>query len=134
MQKDFYDLVYVDGSHYYDNVIEDLRLAAPLVRDGGILCGDDLEAQLNEVDADFSRAKRGEDYVYDPKTGQGYHPGVTLACEEFFGGGISSAIGFFYVQKTGDTFASTSFTNKAIVMPEHLTPEMQTTCRALFAR
>src|SRR5207249_9617995 len=38
-----YGLIYVDGSHKYDDVSFDLSAASRLLRDGGILCGDDLE-------------------------------------------------------------------------------------------
>ena len=35
------DFVYIDGSHYYKNKIEDLNAWYPKIRSGGILCGDD---------------------------------------------------------------------------------------------
>lgn len=35
------DWVYIDGSHYYDDVKRDLELWTPKIRCGGILCGDD---------------------------------------------------------------------------------------------
>lgn len=35
------DLVYIDGDHGYQSVMEDLKHWAPLVRDGGLVCGDD---------------------------------------------------------------------------------------------
>lgn len=37
------DFIYLDGSHEYDDVISDLRGYWPLLRQGGILCGDDRE-------------------------------------------------------------------------------------------
>ena len=40
-----YDLIYIDGSHAYEDVLHDLRLSTPLLVEGGILCGDDLELQ-----------------------------------------------------------------------------------------
>jgi predicted O-methyltransferase YrrM len=36
------DLVYIDGSHDFEDVVQDIRSYAPLVRQGGILFGDDL--------------------------------------------------------------------------------------------
>lgn len=36
------DLVYIDGSHDYEDVLADLKAYWPLVRPGGILMGDDL--------------------------------------------------------------------------------------------
>lgn len=36
-----FDLVFVDGDHTYENALADLRAWWPLVRPGGIMCGDD---------------------------------------------------------------------------------------------
>jgi cephalosporin hydroxylase len=36
------DLIYIDGSHDFEDVVQDIRSYAPLVRQGGILFGDDL--------------------------------------------------------------------------------------------
>ncbi|BET66015.1 hypothetical protein ASA1KI_09330 [Opitutales bacterium ASA1] len=36
------DLAYIDGSHVYEDVLGDMRLYWPLVRDGGVLFGDDF--------------------------------------------------------------------------------------------
>lgn len=35
------DVLYIDGDHRYDAVMADLHYWAPLVRAGGIICGDD---------------------------------------------------------------------------------------------
>lgn len=75
-----FDLVYIDGSHYYDAVREDLLAAQVFVRDGGLLCGDDLEKQLSaENTVEWCRENRNRDYV------DLCHPGVTLAVGEIFG-------------------------------------------------
>ncbi len=132
LKKDFYDLVYVDASHYYDDVLADLKLAAPLVRDGGLFCGDDLEMQVGDADEGFIRARIKEDWVHDPKTGTGFHPGVALACHEFFGRRIPSVIGFFYLQRAGSGYVDKPLIGTNWFVPEHFTPEMQATCRALM--
>lgn len=36
-----FDLIYVDGSHEYDDVCSDLKYAWPLLREGGVIIGDD---------------------------------------------------------------------------------------------
>lgn len=36
-----FDLIYIDGSHDYDDVVTDIRYAYPLLRSGGIMVGDD---------------------------------------------------------------------------------------------
>jgi len=37
----YFDWVYIDGNHSYENVLEDLRHYLPFVKPGGFLCGDD---------------------------------------------------------------------------------------------
>ena len=51
------DLIYIDASHDYEDVLRDLESYWPLVRDGGVMIGDDY----------------------------GDWPGVTRAVDEFFG-------------------------------------------------
>jgi len=36
-------LVFIDALHGYDNVLEDISLWQPKIREGGILCGDDYD-------------------------------------------------------------------------------------------
>ena len=37
------DLIYLDGSHHPDDVVADIRAYLPLLRDGGVMFGDDYE-------------------------------------------------------------------------------------------
>jgi len=37
----FFDIVYIDASHEYEYVLEDIKKWLPKVKDGGIICGDD---------------------------------------------------------------------------------------------
>lgn len=74
-----FDLIYIDGSHAYQDVRNDIRLAKPLLKVGGVMCGDDLERQLHEVDREFAVRNKHREF-----TG-GYHPGVTLAVGRAFG-------------------------------------------------
>src|SRR5579862_3385355 len=57
--------IYIDGSHMLDDVLADLHQAKRLVRPGGIICGDDLETQLNELDTAEveTAALGGQDYT-----------------------------------------------------------------------
>jgi Methyltransferase domain len=98
-----FDLVYVDGDHAYSSVKQDVENAKRLVSDGGILCGDDLELELAAVDEANARANRERDFICDPRTGQWFHPGVTLAVSESIGG-VASWDGFWAVQKNGDSW------------------------------
>jgi len=80
-----FDIVFVDGAHVYDSVIKDLRNCARLVDQGGIMCGDDLELQLSQVDAQNVERFKNRDFVEDPRSKIWHHPGVTKAVGEFFG-------------------------------------------------
>jgi predicted O-methyltransferase YrrM len=115
-----FDLVYIDGSHSYEPVKKDLEWAARLVEIGGIVCGDDLELQLDDVDADFARAHADIDFPTDPRTGAQFHPGVTLAVAERFGR-VANFLGFWGVRKVAeDRFEPLSLANAPLAIPNHL--------------
>ena len=82
-----FDIVYIDGDHSYAQVRKDISNAAPLVRDGGLICGDDLEVLFTECNQTLAVkwAELGAEYVRDPTTGLWFHPGVTLAVWRHFG-------------------------------------------------
>ena len=75
----WFDVVYLDGDHRYASVREDITNATRLVRVGGLVCGDDLERQLDESTVERARELAEADYQDD------YHPGVSLAVHEAFG-------------------------------------------------
>lgn len=75
----WFDVVYIDGDHRYASVREDIANAKRLVRVGGLICGDDLERQLDESAVERARELANVDYQDD------YHPGVSLAVYEAFG-------------------------------------------------
>jgi predicted O-methyltransferase YrrM len=99
-RTDLFDMVFIDGDHAYSSVARDIRDYAPLVVDGGYICGDDLELQMSEVDRDLASTHGDKDLVDDASTGTDYHPGVTLAVGEFFGE-VSVYAGFWVMQKVG---------------------------------
>lgn len=103
------DLVFVDGSHSFTDFMTDLTLAGPLVRDAGIICGDDLEMQIDEVDPETAEANCEKDYVTDPKTGRDYHPGVCVGISRYFKQRVSSRDGFWAVRKSGDGWEPIQF-------------------------
>lgn len=81
-----YHLIYIDGSHLYQDVLLDIREAKRLIRDGGIICGDDLEIQANELPAQelLQAVKSGLDSVSSSSGKQSFHPGVTAAVADEF--------------------------------------------------
>ena len=60
--KENFDLVFIDASHFYEDVLQDIKIWLPLVKKGGILCGHDY--------------------------GSSRHRGVKRAVEEIFKGNI----------------------------------------------
>jgi|CXWL01.1.fsa_nt_gi GT2 family glycosyltransferase/predicted O-methyltransferase YrrM/Tfp pilus assembly protein PilF len=100
LPRNYFDLVFVDGDHSYAAVLADITVAAGLIKDGGILCGDDLELQRSEIDQEYAKTQIESDYIRDPRSGQEYHPGVTLAVGELFGE-VSNVVGCWAVRKRG---------------------------------
>ncbi len=91
------DIVYLDGNHSGRAVAGDIALAKGLVKDGGLLVGDDLEQQFNSCDQATALAcVESEDYI------NGFHPGVTVAVWNAFGP-VWSKSGTWTMQKVNDT-------------------------------
>jgi len=109
-----FDLVFVDGSHAYSDFLNDLILASPLVKEGGILCGDDLEMQLDDIDQDYAEAHCERDFITDPKTGGDFHPGVCLGISRFFKRRILSCHDGFWMQmKSGEQWTDVKLLKNA---------------------
>jgi predicted O-methyltransferase YrrM len=81
---DYYDIIFIDGDHRYKTTKADIWNSFPLVRVGGILCGDDLQIEFPEVDREPHRQALAEDKPF-AQDDVGYHPGVTQAVWEAFG-------------------------------------------------
>ena len=122
LPPNYFDLVFVDGDHSYAAVLADLKAAATLIKEGGVLCGDDLERQSFEIDRDYARTQIESDYIRDPRSGQEYHPGVTLAVGELFGE-VSHVAGCWAVRKRGngwERFDMSPVVCSADRIPSHL--------------
>lgn len=113
-----FDIVYVDGDHAYEHVRADLALSIRLVRDGGFICGDDLELQWSKVDHDLTIRSAATDMILDAG-GVPYHPGVTRAVGETFGD-VSSYQGFWAMQKHKDGFRKADLGASMSFVPTHL--------------
>ncbi len=79
INRDFFNLIYIDGAHDYASVLDDLTYSKVLVVENGILCGDDLEllAPPSRILHWIALAKKS-DFIF------GYHPGVTQAFRKVF--------------------------------------------------
>ena len=119
-----FDLIYIDGSHYVEDVTYDLERSHRLLKPGGLMCGDDLELQFMECDQEFTMNSDRVDYVRDPRTGKSFHPGVTLAVHRFFGE-VSAAAGFWAMHKTDQGYEKVTMDNIAMLIPAHFPLDIQ---------
>lgn len=113
-----FDVVFIDGDHSYTPVLKDIKNSLALVKDGGIICGDDLNLQLSQVDAENTRKNAEADFIKDTKTNRNYHPGVTLAVAEIFGE-VSSWGGFWAMQKRGNEWHKIALKGMPVHYPDH---------------
>lgn len=123
LPKEYFDLIFIDGSHFYKDVLLDLQNSAVLLKNGGVICGDDLELQFNEVDQEKLIANKDNDTLLDPKSSGKYHPGVTLAVSEFFGGPVTCWKGFWAMRKFGSKWQRINYKELdegKVEIPKHL--------------
>jgi predicted O-methyltransferase YrrM len=99
LKESNFNIIFIDGAHYFSNVIRDFQNAEKLICEGGILCGDDLELQSHEVDIDFAEKNKELNWIREPKTGKEFHPGVTMAVHVFFKKPVSAYNGFWAMRK-----------------------------------
>ena len=124
LERASFDLIYLDGSHYLEDVRFDIAQAVKLLKDGGILCGDDLELKGDECDLEFAKAHPVADFIKDPKTGKNFHPGVTVAVHERFPE-VSSYSGYWLMQKINDTYQPVDLDTSSLIVPSHFPKEIQ---------
>lgn len=106
-----FDLISLDANHLYQFVLEDLNEAQRLLNDGGLLVGDDLEVQLDEI-VNFPEVE--SEYFTDNVTGLSFHPGVTKAVWEKYGR-VLNFRGMFLVDKNGDVPDEIKFPSKIAI-------------------
>ncbi len=90
-----FDVIYIDGSHYHDDVVADIEFAKKAIKTGfGIICGDDLEILPDAEVIEHARRFKERDFVaYGDRH---FHPGVALAVAEQFGR-VNMKDGFWWV-------------------------------------
>jgi len=113
-----FDIVYIDGSHYHDDVAADIREGLRLVCDSGFLCGDDLELQGGDCDLDYARGKPRADFISDPRSGLLFHPGVTVAVHDILGP-VSAYNGFWIMARTAAGYAPVDLADSEGLLPPH---------------
>lgn len=118
LRPNTFDVVFIDADHAYTPVLKDIKHSLDLVKDGGIICGDDLNLQLHQVDVQNTKNNAESDFIKDTKTNRNYHPGVTLAVAELFGE-VSAWGGFWAMQKKGNQWHKISLKDMPLHYPEH---------------
>lgn len=113
-----FDLIYLDGCHLHPEVLHDIQACDRLLAEGGFICGDDLELQLHEVDADFAMANARTDAVVPPGRDSLFHPGVTLGVGRFFGP-VSVYHGFWAMCRTATGYEPVSMAGEIGMLPYH---------------
>lgn len=132
LRKKYFDIIYIDGSHYYEDVLRDIRLADELLVDGGIMCGDDLEMQISDVGREVAEQNKSVDFlITNPNAGTGLHPGVALAVDEFFGR-VSALRGYWHMQKTPEGYREVSLGGANVFIPRHFPDQLKATCSAFL--
>jgi len=116
-----FDLIYIDGDHRYSAVANDIRLAKILIRNPGIICGDDLELQRDAVDrASHSEAVSAEvDFVRSARARRYYHPGVTEAVGESFSR-VGAWNGFWAAVNSREEWRALDIDQTEFALPDHI--------------
>jgi predicted O-methyltransferase YrrM len=120
-----FDIIYLDGSHRYDDVMFDLHEAARLVANDGIVCGDDLELQQHELAADErpDAVTASIDYVWLQSKQLSYHPGVTKAVAETLGP-VTAWNGFWAARKAANGWTPVELDLRHVEIPAHLSDDL----------
>jgi len=121
LDKGDFSIVFLDGSHRFEDVKNDILHSLDLIKEGGILCGDDLELQISEAGSVEAAedATSDQDFIKSKLCGVNYHPGVTCAVGETFEE-VSMWEGFWAMRKTATGWVKVDLSNCKIVIPEHI--------------
>lgn len=95
LQEGAFDFVYIDGSHYYKDVKEDITAALRVAnKKFSIICGDDLEVGVREDLLELAKQNIDRDFIQTPTAS--FHPGVLIAVHEAFRQ-VNCTNGFWWV-------------------------------------
>lgn len=97
LPKNYYNIIYLDASHYYEDVLNNIKDCENLIKERGIIIGDDFELSYRDIDQDFARKNLHKDFIIDPLTNSGYHVGVTVALYDFYGDKVFKDGNLWYI-------------------------------------
>jgi len=75
----YFDWVYIDGNHSYENVLEDLRHYLPFVKTGGLLCGDDYGSNDSDPYSNGGPERAVREFTEET----GLEAEINLQCSQF---------------------------------------------------
>lgn len=82
----YFDFIFIDGDHRYQQTLEDISNCISLVKPGGIIAGHDCEARLSELPRSFTNEELVCDHMPSLITKfKECHPGVITAVDKVFG-------------------------------------------------
>ncbi len=115
-----FNVIYIDGDHAYESVTRDILIASEMLEQDGILCGDDLSLQADEVDVNAleEAINSKQQFAQDSKTGLNFHPGVTGAVWKTLGK-VSKYGATWYMQKSHSNWKPIDLTGEAVKFPPH---------------
>tara|TARA_B100000795_G_scaffold240258_1_gene202344 strand:+ start:167 stop:1012 length:846 start_codon:yes stop_codon:yes gene_type:complete len=106
-KKNLFDLVYVDGSHYYDAVNADILAAKNIVNTKfSVICGDDLDRGIDPDIIKLAKELKKVKENLDTNVVGGMHLGVALAVSENFTK-VNEKNGFWWVYCIDGKFTDT---------------------------
>lgn len=108
LEEKSFDLIYIDASHIYPDIKFDIQSAKRLIKDKGMICGDDLDLKITEGLIAVAK-KNIELDLYLLPNGEAIHPGVLLAVYEEFEE-VNQRNGTWWVYKNGESY-TTEFTD-----------------------
>ena len=116
-----YDLIYIDGDHSYEAVKSDIMWSRKLLKSNGLLCGDDYELSINEIDPKILMGgiDKKVDVAEATEPGSEFHPGVTLAVGSTLKD-VSSTLGVWHVEHKNNNFVEIPELNVEPIIPEEL--------------
>lgn len=112
-----FDMVYIDGDHRYSQICADIGNCTRVVRDGGILCGDDCEGRRSDFDEIF--LEQGKDVDFHETV----HCGVVAAVGETFPE-YSIDYSIWSVKRTGDGWYPTNLSLENVAPRRQSHPPM----------
>jgi predicted O-methyltransferase YrrM len=109
LKENKFDFVYIDGDHSYKQFKRDLENYSKLCTVNGIVCGDDFEISLSDLDLDNAMKHSEEDFIEDTKTKEFFHPGIALGIKDVFKN-VNSYNGFWAIRKSKKGWKDIDFT------------------------